>query len=127
MSGVCTIGVDSSIKIETNVSTKKKEKFKKVTFSRELPTVISYDREEDEEGSNHEIKKTDTVPDATSTVSCKKCKEKKRINIRMSFTLGTGGKEKVKKSVFDVVFKWFSKFLWSYLSIQWQRLEENQT
>lgn len=106
MTGVCTIGVDSSIKIETNVSTKKKEKLKKVTFSRELPTVISYDREEDEEVSNHEIKKTET-----DTVSCKKCKEKKRINIRMSLTLGTGGKEKVKKSVFDVVFKWFSKFL----------------
>ena len=103
--------MDSSIKIETNVSTKKKEKLKRVTFSRELPTVISYDREEDEEVSNHVGMKTETVPDAPTTVNCKKCKEKKRINIRMSLTLGTSGKEKDKKSVFDVVFKWFSKFL----------------
>ena len=112
VTGVCTIGVDSTIKIETNVSTKKKEKLKKVTFSKELPTVISYVREEDEEVSNHEMMRTETdTVDATPTVNCKKCKEKKRINIRMSLTLGTGGKEKVKKSVFDVVFKWFSKFL----------------
>ena len=112
MTGVCTIGVDSSIKIETNVSTKKKEKLKKVTFSKELPTVISYDREEDAEVSNHGNISTETDSvNATSTINCKKCKEKKRINIRMSLTLGTGGKEKVKKSVFDVVFKWFSKFL----------------
>ena len=74
--------------------------------------MISYDREEDEEVSNHVGMKTETVPDGpTTTVNCKKCKEKKRINIRMSLTLGTGGKEKDKKSVFDVVFKWFSKFL----------------
>ena len=109
VTGVCTIGADSSIKIETNVRTKKKNNFKKVTFSRELPTVISYDPEEDEEISNHNATKTETNP--ATTVSCKKCKEKKRINIRLSMTLGMGEKEKVKKSLFDVVFKWFSKIL----------------
>ena len=109
MTGVCTIGADSSIKIETNVRTKKKDNFKKVTFSRELPTVISYDREEDEEVSNQNSMKAETNP--ANTVSCKKCKEKKRINIRLSMTLGPGEKGKDKKSLFDVVFKWFSKFL----------------
>ena len=109
MTGVCTIGADSSIKIETNVRTKKKDNVKKVTFSRELPTVTSYDREEDEDVSNHNFMKTETNP--ANTVSCKKCKEKKRINIRLSMTLGPGEKEKDKKSLFDVVFKWFSKFL----------------
>ena len=110
VTGVCTIGADSSIKIETNVKTKKKNNSKKVTFSREPPSVISYDpEEEDEEISNHNAMKTET--NTATTVSCKKCKEKKRIDIRLSMTLGMGEKEKVKKSLFDVVFKWFSKFL----------------
>ena len=105
MTGVCTIGFDSSIKIETKVSSSKKDQHKRVTFSEESPIVINYDREDEDLSV---AVKTKAVPDAP-TVNCKKCKEKKKINVRMSLSLGLGEMCKDKKSIFDVVFRFFGK------------------
>ena len=123
MTGVCTIGVETGIRIETVVQSVKKSKVKKkVTFSKDSPTIIDIDTPEEVKtdetakdiivnGTNKETSSQDgNQTDNPATVSCKKCKQKKQSNVRMSLILGCD-KTKEKKSIFDVVVGWFGKFL----------------
>ena len=101
---------------------------KKVTFSTDPPTVIrdasspssllpSCDTKNSktvnddgvEENNNVSLNKGETK----QIMNCKKCKQKKQFNIRMSlFSDKEGCKE--KKSIFNVFLGWFGKFLWIY-------------
>ena len=122
MTGVCTIGVETGIQIETVVKSVKKSKVKKkVTFSKDSPTIIDIDTPEEVKtdetakeiivnDTNKETSQDGNETDNTATVSCKKCKQKKQLNVRMSLILGCD-KTKEKKSIFDVVVGWFGKFL----------------
>ena len=103
-------------------SVKKSKVKKKVTFSKDSPTIIDIDTPEEVKtdetakdiivnGTNKETSSQDgNQTDNPATVSCKKCKQKKRLNVRMSLILGCD-KTKEKKSIFDVVVGWFGKFL----------------
>ena len=123
MIGVCTIGVETGIQIETVVNSVKKSKVKKkVTFSKDSPTIIDIDTPEEVKTdvtakeiivngtSKDNISQAGNETDNPATVSCKKCKQKKQLNVRMSVILGCD-KTKEKKSIFDVVVGWFGKFL----------------
>ena len=99
---------------------------KKVTFSTDPPTVIrdtssptsllpSCDTKNSKtvnEGAGIEknINVSHNNGETKQIMNCKKCKQKKQFNIRMSlFSDKEGCKE--KKSIFNVFLGWFGKFL----------------
>ena len=118
---------NESLKKETKEKFLRKDTLshqKKVTFSTDPPTVIrdasspssllSCDTKNSktvnddgvEENNNVSLNKGETK----QIMNCKKCKQKKQFNIRMSlFSDKEGCKE--KKSIFNVFLGWFGKFL----------------
>ena len=117
--------MDSSINIQTVVlsappkpAKDKTRKRKAVTFSQDPPTIINdADSPEPEPLANDSNvangKSTvnkNSAAEEEMTINCRKCKQNKRINIRMSLFLGSN-KDKEKKSIFDVVLGWFEKLL----------------
>ena len=117
--------MDSSINIQTVVlsappkpAKDKTRKRKTVTFSQDPPTIINdADSPEPEPLANDSNvangKSTvnkNSAAEEEMTINCRKCKQNKRINIRMSLFLGSN-KDKEKKSIFDVVLGWFEKLL----------------
>ena len=111
--------MDSSINIQTVVlpappkpATDKTRKRKAVTFSQDPATIINdADSPEPEPLANGKstVNKNSAAEEET-TINCRKCKQNKKINIRMSLFLGSN-KDKEKKSIFDVVLGWFEKLL----------------
>ena len=117
--------MDSSINIQTVVlpappkpATARTRKRKAVTFSQDPATIINdADSPEPEPLANDSdvvngkstVNKNSAAEEET-TINCRKCKQNKKINIRMSLFLGSN-KDKEKKSIFDVVLGWFEKLL----------------
>ena len=118
VTGVCTIG--NSIQIENHVSTfksKDKGKQKRVTFAVGSPVIINRkssisSMKEDSlemQGDREIVSSTTKYEELIETKSCKKCKQEKKLNLRMSLSLGTS-QLKAKKSVFKIVLGWFERF-----------------
>ena len=118
--------MDSSINIQTVVlaappkpATARTRRRKAVTFSQGPPTIINdADCPEPEPllaidsnvvNGKSTVNKNSAAEEET-TINCRKCKQNKKINIRMSLFLGSN-KDKEKKSIFDVVLGWFEKLL----------------
>ena len=112
VTGLCILNDDSGVKIETHVDTVKKKTKKKVTFSKEEPQTFS--RIPSVETPSPELKPTpqdlQDVENESKNMSCKKCKQEKILNIRLSYILGSD-KLKAKNSIFRMVLGWFEKFL----------------